>query len=93
VLQGGFSTGAGHRDLCDVWAALPELVNPPAPAVPTQVNACKIDEEWQMNWRGLVTCCLSRAFQRHDCDVPPEAISAALPPRIRSGDLVKVVVE
>ena len=25
VLQGGFSTGAGHRDLCDVWAALPEL--------------------------------------------------------------------
>ena len=26
MLQGGFSTGAGHRDLCDVWAALPELV-------------------------------------------------------------------
>jgi len=55
MLQGGFSTGAGHRDLCDVWAALPELVNPPAPAIPQQVSACKIDEEWQMNWRGLVT--------------------------------------
>ena len=55
VLQGGFSTGAGHRDLCDVWAKLPELVNAPAPAVPQQVNACKIDEEWQMNWRGLIT--------------------------------------
>ena len=27
VLQGGFSTGAGHRDLCDVWAALPELTS------------------------------------------------------------------
>src|SRR6185503_19649401 len=54
VLQGGFSTGAGHRDLCDVWAALPELVTPIAPAIPQQVSACKIDEEWQMNWRGLV---------------------------------------
>jgi Carboxypeptidase regulatory-like domain len=54
-LQGGFSTGAGHRDLCDVWAALPELVTPAAPGTAQQVSACKIDEEWQMNWRGLVT--------------------------------------
>ena len=51
VLQGGFSTGAGHRDLCDVWAALPELQF----AANQQVSACKVDEEWQMNWRGLVT--------------------------------------
>ena len=55
VLQGGFSTGAGHRDLCDVWAALPELVTPAAPGTASQVGACKVDEEWQMNWRGLVT--------------------------------------
>jgi hypothetical protein len=55
VLQGGFSTGAGHRDLCDVWAALPELVTPAAPGTAAQVGACKVDEEWQMNWRGLVT--------------------------------------
>ena len=55
LLQGGFSTGAGHRDLCDVWAALPELVTPAAPATSSQVGACKVDEEWQMNWRGLVT--------------------------------------
>jgi hypothetical protein len=55
VLQGGFSTGAGHRDLCDVWAALPELVTPAAPATAQQVSACKIDEDLQMNWRGLVT--------------------------------------
>jgi hypothetical protein len=60
VLQGGFSTGAGHRDLCDVWAALPELVTPVAPAIPQQVSACKIDEEWQMNWRGLVTYTVPR---------------------------------
>ena len=55
VLQGGFSTGAGHRDLCDVWAALPELATPAAPGDASQVSACKVDEEWQMNWRGLVT--------------------------------------
>ncbi len=54
VLQGGFSTGAGHRDLCDVWAALPELVGA------NLVSACKIDEEWQMNWRGLVTYTIPR---------------------------------
>jgi Carboxypeptidase regulatory-like domain len=55
VLQGGFSTGAGHRDLCDVWAALPELTTIGIPPVTQPVSACKIDEEWQMNWRGLVT--------------------------------------
>jgi hypothetical protein len=60
VLQGGFSTGAGHRDLCDVWAKLPELVNAPAPAIPQQVSACKIDEDWQINWRGLVTYTLPK---------------------------------
>ena len=54
VLQGGFSTGAGHRDLCDVWAGLPELVGA------NQVSACKVDEEWQMNWRGLVTYTIPR---------------------------------
>jgi hypothetical protein len=54
VLQGGFSTGAGHRDLCDVWAGLPELV------LTNQVDACKIDEEWQMNWRGLITYTLPK---------------------------------
>ncbi len=49
VLQGGFSTGGGTRDLCDVWAALPELV------LTQQTSACKIEEDWQINWRGLVT--------------------------------------
>jgi hypothetical protein len=55
VLQGGFSTGAGHRDLCDVWAALPELVTPAAPGTASMVSACKVDEPWQINWRGLAT--------------------------------------
>ena len=60
VLQGGFSTGAGHRDLCDVWSALPELVTPAAPATASLVSACKVDEDWQMNWRGLVTYTIPR---------------------------------
>ena len=55
VLQGGFSTGGGHRDLCDIWAALPELVGS------AQVTDCKVDEDWQMNWRGLVTYTIPRA--------------------------------
>ncbi|HEY6617353.1 MAG TPA: hypothetical protein VIZ32_22655, partial [Vicinamibacterales bacterium] len=55
VLQGGFSTGAGHRDLCDVWAALPELTTIGITPVTQPVSVCKVDEEWQMNWRGLVT--------------------------------------
>jgi hypothetical protein len=54
VLQGGFSTGGGTRDLCDVWAALPELVGS------QQTSACRIEEEWQMNWRGLVTYTIPR---------------------------------
>ena len=55
VLQGGFSTGAGHRDLCEVWAALPELVGA------NLTSACKIDENWQINWRGLVTYTIPKA--------------------------------
>jgi hypothetical protein len=55
VLQGGFSTGAGHRDLCAVWSKLPELV------LTQQTSACKIDEDWQINWRGLVTYTIPRA--------------------------------
>ena len=54
VLQGGFSTGGGTRDLCDIWAALPELVGA------NQVSACRIEEDWQMNWRGLVTYTIPR---------------------------------
>jgi len=60
VLQGGFSTGAGHRDLCDVWAALPELVTPAAPGTASMVTACKVDEPWQINWRGLATYTIPR---------------------------------
>jgi hypothetical protein len=47
TLQGGFTTGGGTRDQCEIWAALPELTgtNP--------VSACRIEEPWQWAWRGL----------------------------------------
>jgi hypothetical protein len=48
TLQGGFTTGAGTRDQCDIWTALPELIGS------DQISACRIDEPWQWNWRGLV---------------------------------------
>jgi hypothetical protein len=61
VLQGGFSTGGGTRDLCDVWNALPELTATGIfPVVYQQVGACRIEEDWQMNWRGLVTYTIPR---------------------------------
>jgi hypothetical protein len=49
MLQGGFSTGGGVRDQCEIWAALPEQVGS------AQTTACSVDEPWLMNWRGLVT--------------------------------------
>ena len=48
-LQGGFSTGGGMRDLCEIWAALPELVGT------AQTSACRVEETWLTSWRGLVT--------------------------------------
>ena len=47
TLQGGFSTGGGIRDICDITAALPELLGS------QQVSSCKVNEVWLWNWRGL----------------------------------------
>jgi hypothetical protein len=54
VLQGGFSTGGGVRDVCEIWEELPEL------AGSSQVEGCSVDEPWMMNWRGLFTYTLPR---------------------------------
>jgi hypothetical protein len=51
VLQGGFSTGGGVRDLCEIWTALPELQF----AANQQKSACRVEEQWLISWRGLVT--------------------------------------
>jgi len=53
TLQGGFTTGAGTRDQCDIWAAVPESMQ--ALGVNPRVDACRIEEPWLWNWRGLVT--------------------------------------
>ena len=54
MLQGGFSTGGGVRDVCDYWDDLPELVGN------NQLAACSVDETWLINWRGLVTYTVPR---------------------------------
>ena len=53
TLQGGFTTGSGIRDQCDIWAALPETMT--VLGVNQRVDACRIEEPWLWNWRGLVT--------------------------------------
>jgi len=53
TLQGGFTSGAGVRDQCDIWNALPEVTT--VLGVTNRVDACRIEEPWLWNWRGLVT--------------------------------------
>jgi hypothetical protein len=53
TLQGGFTTGAGTRDQCDIWAAVPEVMT--VAGVNQRVDACRIEEPWLWNWRGLAS--------------------------------------
>jgi Carboxypeptidase regulatory-like domain len=46
-LQGGFSTGGGIRDTCEITAKLPEILGN------QQVSSCEVNEVWLWNWRGL----------------------------------------
>ena len=55
VLQGGFSTGAGHRDQCEVTAKVPELLALNFPFTTQQISSCKYDEPWLATYRGLAT--------------------------------------
>ena len=43
----------GLRDQCDIWAALPETMT--VAGVNQRVDACRIEEPWLWNWRGLAT--------------------------------------
>jgi hypothetical protein len=54
TMQGGFSTGGGVRDNCEVTAKLPELLGS------QQVSSCKVDEVWLWNWRGLANYVVPR---------------------------------
>jgi hypothetical protein len=54
TLQGGFTTGGGVRDLCDLAAALPELYSQTGSMLLNKdVEACRIEEPWLWAWRGL----------------------------------------
>jgi hypothetical protein len=48
TLQGGFSTGGGVRDECELTAQLPELLGD------EQISSCRVEEKWLTSWRGLV---------------------------------------
>ena len=52
TVQGGFTTGAGTRDICDITAALPELLVAGGASQP--ISSCHVEEPWLWNWRGLV---------------------------------------
>ena len=47
TMQGGFSTGGGVRDTCEITAKLPQLLGG------QQVSSCDVSEVWLWNWRGL----------------------------------------
>ena len=54
TLQGGFTTGGGVRDLCEVAAQLPELYSQPASILLNKdVGGCRTEEPWLWAWRGL----------------------------------------
>ena len=51
TLQGGFTTGAGYRDQCQIYSALPELLV--VAGASQQIASCKVSEPWLAAWRGL----------------------------------------
>ena len=60
TVQGGFTTGTGIRDFCDVATELPELyatvgsILLNAATTPIQqASTCRIEEPWLWAWRGL----------------------------------------
>ena len=61
TVQGGFTVGAGVRDLCDVAKAVPEVYSTvgmllSAPTSPlAQASACRVEEPWLWAWRGLAS--------------------------------------
>jgi hypothetical protein len=53
TLQGGFTTGAGTRDNCEVTAKLPELLIVFGAQQP--ISSCHVEEPYSWAWRGLAT--------------------------------------
>jgi hypothetical protein len=56
TLQGGFTSGAGTRDFCDVASAVPEIYTQTGSwLLNHQSSACRVDEPWLWAWRGLAS--------------------------------------
>jgi hypothetical protein len=53
TFQGGTSSGAGHRDFCEISQKLPEILN--ILGTYQQVGSCKVDERWLTSARGIVS--------------------------------------
>ncbi len=78
VFQGGTSTGGGVQDICEIWAALPELVGG------QQVNNCDVSEPWLTNFRGLASYTVPKvdvlvsAILRSQANVSPATTATAV---------------
>jgi Carboxypeptidase regulatory-like domain len=56
TVQGGFTTGAGSRDFCDVASAVPEIYTQGGSwLLNQQSSACRVEEPWLWAWRGLAS--------------------------------------
>ena len=56
TLQGGFTTGTGIRDFCDVASAVPEIYTQTGSwLLNHQSSACRVEEPWLWAWRGLAS--------------------------------------
>jgi hypothetical protein len=81
TVQGGFTTGGGVRDVCEVAAKLPELHSQFGSILANHdVAACRIDEPWLWAWRGLANYVVPRI------DVQVSAIMRSQPNVLATND-------
>jgi hypothetical protein len=81
TLQGGFTTGGGVRDLCDLAAQLPELYSQPLGILQNKdIGACRIEEPWLWAWRGLANYIVPKV------DVQVSAIMRSQPNVLATND-------
>jgi hypothetical protein len=71
TLQGGFTSGAGTRDNCDVTAKVPELLI--VLGVQQAISSCHVQEPWLASWRGLISYTVPKI------DVQVSAIPRSVP--------------
>jgi hypothetical protein len=81
TLQGGFTTGAGTRDFCDVANAVPEIYTQVGSwLLNHQRSACLVEEPWLWAWRGLATYTVPKV------DVQVSAIMRSQPNVLATND-------